>query len=338
MLTREEALLLEALVKMAKNSPVLECELEDVLARVRELAGANAGLEERDVERLLVSLWEKGYIRILRAPPSASFVHEYILKQHERLNRDLLLKRVSPQEYVSRLKELAQVQQGVELAPLPLVEPIELIRSIKKTLSPYTVDCSGKPSTGEKLAAELEHEIGLQLSLLRALITALSNLALEVKAKLEEASKRAGDNKASVAAHRKSVEELEQQLETLKSYLTGGFEEDTVRELEQKLEQMRREYEILRARILIEERQDLETRRSELERSIRDLERRLEELRTAKTNLVGECFSLVDMLRCLAQVYPRGEALVSEASAVCGQAKVFSQALEEAMKLASSLQ
>lgn len=158
-----ELAVLSFLRSSAKGSRV-EFELEELAARVSERVGGTVGLTQEALERALLELERKGYLRIVRVPPSSIVVRERVREELKELNAAFIAGRLGPSTYAARFSETASKRPLLSAKPLPpaglsdVLKGVAMLLESLEKLENTQAGEEAKEVLREKYVSELEAE------------------------------------------------------------------------------------------------------------------------------------------------------------------------------------
>ncbi|MEM1523266.1 MAG: hypothetical protein QW407_05370 [Thermofilaceae archaeon] len=266
-------------------------------------AASSLSMSRDEVERLLVSLEEKGFLEIVKAPASRCFL-DLIRRKLVPIDTAFLAGEMSPDEYTKRWEEvvsrIADPAARSRFPPLPPVELSEVINSLNNPLD-YLERLSKEEVSQEirgKLAREYNEEFQRSLNLLSRYLEAIES-ALEANRKLIESEAkeiraikvdervREIDRSAEKRVREEKIRKAKQSIEKILMKIEGGSSlemseklKEKISELESKLKELEEEYELTEARAIIESNVALRKRVEKLRSAIEDTRRSIEVLKS----------------------------------------------------------
>ncbi|MGC8988272.1 MAG: hypothetical protein ACP5KC_09595 [Infirmifilum sp.] len=266
----------------------MEFELEELAARISGKISGTVELTHEALELALYSLEKKGYLKILRVPPSSKAVKERLLSEVGKLNVAFITGQLDPSSYVAKLEEIASKCPSLGVKPLPpaglsdVVKGIaHLLESLRK-LSEERSEESAKEELKREYVAKLEglvEEAERLLDVVQGVVEQVSRQRQELARRIEvirlDERVRGVDRSAEVTALQERLQKVDADLAAIRRWALGGGGAPDIGQLrerfaalEKKLSGLEAEREILEARALIEGREDLKVKLASLTREI----------------------------------------------------------------------
>ena len=298
-LSELEAKVLEALKSIAKGSRI-EFDLEQLASHVSSSAGGTLGLTPEILERTLLTLEKKGYLRITKVPFTSKIVKENLREKIRELNAAFISGKLDPSSYATQFNEIVSRCPSLNARPLSPASVSDVVKGLLLLLKSLEKleKVSGKDEVKEALkreyTAKLEDLINEAASLLveaKYVADHLQRLCQDTLRKIEtirlDEQVRGVDRSVELASLQEKLQGTLGDLEAVKRWVLGTREDPArLGQLKKRLNELEAERELLETRLLIEGRKDLQEKLDGLVKEIMQLKIEIERA-SAEVNSIG---------------------------------------------------
>ncbi len=287
-LSELEAEVLAALKSIAKGSRV-EFDLEELASRVGG-SGGTLGLTHEVLESVMLTLEQKGYLRITKVPFTSKIIKEKLKEKVKELNAAFISGKLDPSSYAAQFNDIISKCPSLEARPLSpasvsdvLKGLVLLLKSLER-LEKVSGEDEAKDALRREYTAKLEDLVNEAASLLeeaRYVADHLQSFCRDILRKIEtiklDEQVRGVDRSVERASLQEKLQGVLRDLEAMRRWVLGTREDPArLEQLKKRLSELEVERELLETRLLIEGRRDLQERLDGLVKEIAQLKIEIE--------------------------------------------------------------
>jgi len=294
-LSEKEARVIDYLKALSRGSNKrIEFNINDAIGSI--------SMPREEIEELLASLEEKGFIKIIKAPSSKCFL-DLVKKKLVPIDSAFLAGEISLNEYTKQWEEVVScITDPIaknKFTPLPPAELSDIVNGLNNLLN--YIERLAKEEVSreirEKLARSYNEEFRRSLDLLNRYLEAIES-ALEINRSLINTETkeieaievdekiRNIDRSAEKKIKEERIKKAQQSLEKILMKIEGESpmkEDEELSKLEYELKKLKEEYELTEARAIIESDEALRKKAEALKNAIENIQRDIETLKSKIT-------------------------------------------------------
>jgi len=283
-LSELEIEVLSVLKSIAKGSRA-EFDVEELASRVAGRVGGTTGLTPEVLENVILTLEQKGYLRITKVPITSKIIKEKLKERIKELNAAFISGKLDPSTYAAQFNEIVSKCPSLDARPLSpasvsdaLKGMLLLLRSLER-LDKVSGESEAKEALKREYAAKLEDlvkETSIMLEEARRVADHLLGLYREIYRKIEtirlDEQVREVDRSVERAPLQEKLQRVANDLEAVRRWVQGvPGEAARLEQLKKRLSELEVERELLETRLLIEGRKDLQEMLDKLVKEITQL-------------------------------------------------------------------